>query len=104
MKTKPNALAGLAEDIERESTAQAADSTGRTAAPGRVKMGRPRIEDSHKTPARDTRKAMTVYFPPEVSRGLKGMAVQEDTTLQALIGEAIDMLMRDRGQHPFGAR
>ena len=101
---KRNALAGLAEDIERESSSTAADSTGRTATPGRVKMGPRRIEDRDKPTARETRKAMTVYFPPEVSRGLKGIALQEDTTLQALLGEAIDLLMRDRGQHPFGAR
>jgi hypothetical protein len=32
------------------------------------------------------------------------MALDEDTTMQALLGEAVDLLMRDRGKHPFGER
>jgi hypothetical protein len=32
------------------------------------------------------------------------MAIEEDTTVQALMGEAFDLLMRARGKHPFGER
>jgi len=32
------------------------------------------------------------------------MALEEETSMQALLGEAIDLLMRERGKHPFGER
>jgi hypothetical protein len=35
---------------------------------------------------------------------LNHMAIDEGITLKALLGEAIDMLMRARGKHPFGER
>lgn len=38
------------------------------------------------------------YFNPEVSRQLKQIALNEDTTVQALLGEAIVMLLQSRTQ------
>ncbi len=54
--------------------------------------------------ARQGKKAVSAYFSPEVSRGLNVLAAENGTTLQALIGEAIDLLMRQYGKHPFGER
>jgi hypothetical protein len=54
--------------------------------------------------ARHGKKAVSAYFSPEVSRGLNVLAAENDTTLQALMGEAIDLLMRQYGKHPFGER
>ena len=48
--------------------------------------------------------ATRAYFSPEVSRGLNMLAAEQGTTLQALLGEAIDLLMRQHGKHPFGER
>ena len=71
------------------------------------------IGDSHDpttaTPAtraqtRQGKKAVSAYFSPEVSRGLNMLAAEQGTTLQALLGEAIDLLMRQHGKHPFGER
>jgi len=53
---------------------------------------------------RQGKKALIAYFSPDVSKALRQMALDEDTTMQALLGEAIDLLMRDRGKHPFGER
>ena len=53
---------------------------------------------------RQGKKALIAYFSPDVSKGLRQLALDEDTTMQALLGEAVDMLMRDRGKHPFGER
>jgi hypothetical protein len=47
---------------------------------------------------------VSAYFSPEVSRGLNMLAAEQGTTLQALLGEAIDLLMRQHGKHPFGER
>ena len=53
---------------------------------------------------RQGKKALIAYFTPSVSKALRQIALDEDTTMQALLGEAIDLLMRDRGKHPFGER
>ena len=54
--------------------------------------------------ARQGKKAVSAYFSSEVSRGLNVLAAENETTLQALLGEAIDLLMRQYGKHPFGER
>ena len=53
---------------------------------------------------RDGKKALIAYFSPDVSKTLGRLAIDEDTTMQALIGEAIDLLMESRGKHRFGER
>lgn len=53
---------------------------------------------------RQGKKALIAYFTPGVNKALRQLALDEDTTMQALLGEAIDLLMRDRGKHPFGER
>ncbi len=100
---KPSALVGLKTSMETEAAGSVPDSAGRTTESQRAKLGRPPVGEAGND-VRKARKATTVYFPPEVSKGLKTLALKEDTTLQALVGEAIDLLMRDRGLHPFGAR
>ena len=61
-----------------------------------------------RTPAkpagRQGKKAISGYFSPEVSRGLHMLALEQETNLQALMGEAFDDLMRKHGKHPFGER
>lgn len=53
---------------------------------------------------REGKKAVAGYFSPEVSRGLHLLGLEQDKSLQALLGEAIDDLMRKYGKHPFGER
>lgn len=55
-------------------------------------------------PAREGKKGILGHFSPELSRALNIMAIEEGTTVQALMGEAFDLLMRTRGKHPFGER
>jgi antitoxin-like ribbon-helix-helix protein len=45
---------------------------------------------------RQGKKALIAYFSPAVSKALRVMAIEENTSMQALLGEAIDLLMRDR--------
>jgi len=52
----------------------------------------------------ERRKAVVSYLHPDVSLWLKQLAAQEDTTVNALVGEALDLLRRARGEHPFGER
>jgi len=55
-------------------------------------------------PAREGKKGVLGYFSPELSRVLNVLAAEEDTSVQALMGEAFDLLLRARGKHPFGER
>lgn len=57
-----------------------------------------------KAPARIGKKAISGYFSPEVSRSLHMLGLEQGLSLQALMGEAFDDLMRKYGKHPFGER
>lgn len=71
-----------------------------------IKVVTPPATDAHPSypKHRQGKKALIAYFSPVVSKALRQMALDEDTTMQSLLGEAIDLLMRDRGKHPFGER
>ena len=61
-------------------------------------------DTSAKRGGREGKKALIAYFTPDVSKTLGRLAIDEDTTMQALVGEAIDLLMENRGKHRFGER
>jgi hypothetical protein len=44
------------------------------------------------------------HYSPDLKKTLNLMAADEGSSVQALLGEAIDLLMRERGKHPFGER
>jgi len=53
---------------------------------------------------REGKKPVIGYFSADLSKELGRMRIDEGTTLQALLGEAIDLLLENRGKHPFGER
>jgi hypothetical protein len=57
-----------------------------------------------KTAARAGKKVVSGHFSTEMSRALHLLAVEQSATLQALMGEAFDDLLRKYGKHPFGER
>lgn len=57
-----------------------------------------------RTPARVGKKAVSGYFTAELSRTIHLLALEQNTSLQALLGEALDDLLRKYGKHPFGER
>ena len=61
----------------------------------------PQKEDKN---SRAGKKAVAGYFSPELSKALHMLGLEQDKSLQALLGEAIDDLMRKYGKHPFGER
>ncbi len=81
---------GLKAQIEADRAAIAPRATHRDA--------------SAKRGGREGKKALIAYFSPDVSKALARLAIDEDKTMQALIGEAIDLLMENRGKHLFGER
>ncbi len=62
------------------------------------------VRKSTRAKARENKRAVVGYFSPELQRALNVMAVERDTTLQAILGEAIDLWLREQGKHPFGER
>ena len=62
------------------------------------------LVNGKRRPAREGKKGVLGHFSPELSRALNILAIEESTTVQALMGEAFDLLMRARGKHPFGER
>lgn len=54
--------------------------------------------------AREGKKAVSGYFSAELRRALHQLGLEQDVTLQAVMGEAFDDLLRKYGKHPFGER
>jgi hypothetical protein len=44
------------------------------------------------------------YFSPDLARAIKILAVERGVTVQALIGEGLDAVLRQHQRHPFGER
>ena len=54
--------------------------------------------------AREGKKPVIGYFSEDLSRELRVLSAMEGRTMQALLGEAIDLLMTDRGRNRFNER
>jgi len=44
------------------------------------------------------------YFSPELARAVKLLAVERGVTVQALIGEGLDQVLKAAGKAPMGER
>ncbi len=64
----------------------------------------PDVSSKARAATRVGKKAISGYFSPDLSRALHILALERDTSLQALMGEAFDDLMRKYAKHPFGER
>ena len=62
-----------------------------------------RTQSPHARPSRRTTKHIGGYFDPAVSKQLRAIALDEDSSVQALLAEAIDMLFQSR-QKPMIAQ
>ena len=56
------------------------------------------------TPSRVGKTMIAGYFTPEMAKAVKLLAVERDTTVQALIGEGLDAVLHKYGKHPMGER
>jgi hypothetical protein len=61
-------------------------------------------EPTKGTGTRAGKKTVAGHFSAELSKTLNRMAVDENSSVQSLLGEAIDLLMCERGKHPLGER
>ena len=58
-------------------------------------------ETSYLAPSRRGKKAVTGHFDPAVSRQLKQIALDRDTTVQALLAEALNDLFEKYNSNPI---
>ncbi|MGA9389293.1 MAG: ribbon-helix-helix domain-containing protein [Candidatus Sulfotelmatobacter sp.] len=82
-------FAALKQDLQKDIT------------PRRIIVQQPTAKG---TGTRAGKRCVSAYFSGELSKTLNLMAVEENSSVQSLLGEAIDLLMRERGKHPFGER
>lgn len=54
------------------------------------------VSSSHERPSRKDTKHVGGYFSPEVSKQLRQIALEEDSSVQSLLAEAIDMIFHSR--------
>lgn len=58
-------------------------------------------QKSYQAPSRAGKKAITGHFEPEVSKQIKLISLEEDTSVQALLGEALNDLFAKYGKPPI---
>ena len=115
MSKKPG-LAALKQQIEGERRPPAAmvssppNAEAPTAIEPKAGQGRQVIHGRRYPTYREGKVPVGGYFSPELSRALHQLALDESESgkprvkIQALIGEAIDLLLKNRGKSPFGER
>jgi hypothetical protein len=65
------------------------------------------IADKTPSPVAKARQGKTMiagYFSQDMARAIKMLAVERGVTVQALIGEGLDAVLRQHQRHPFGER
>jgi hypothetical protein len=98
---QPSAL--IEKEIAQLDTARAtAIQAPRVKKPAAVVAPVPEIVTSPK--ARDGKVMVAGYFSPQMAKAVKLLAVERDTTVQALIGEGLDTILHKYGKHPMGER
>lgn len=61
------------------------------------------LEGSTRKP-RDGKKMIGGYYTLALSRAVGILAAEQGVSIQALLGEALDDVLRKHGKHPFGER
>lgn len=74
------------------------------AAPSEPELATLPVASSGRAKARIGKRALAGYFTPELVKAVNIEATQRDTTVQAILGEALDLWFRENGKHPFGER
>lgn len=99
MKTqvkKPNALLAAinrAVPVEPPTTAEQPE-----AVPSQKSPLEPEVANVSRRPSRLGTKLVAGHFDPKVARQLRLIAAEEDTTVQALLEEALDLLFIKKGK------
>lgn len=93
-----NKFAAALKTSKGAETAQVSEGVG---AQG---VSEPEGKSIHARPSRKSTKHVGGYFDPAVSKQLRQIALEEDSSVQALLGEAIDMLFQSRRKPMIASR
>ena len=72
-------------------------------APGSLPDERPSRNPAFHRPSRRNTKLIGGHFSPELAKQLRMLAAEEDTTIQALLEEAIRLLLAKKARGQFGS-
>ena len=86
-------MADLRDRLKQVGTGKAATGKVQPTAPAKSADKK----SPHYRPSREGRKAIIGYFDPMVSKQVRQLALDEDTSVEALVGEALDLLFEQRG-------
>lgn len=93
MTKRPSLSSALREAQSQSAPSMPEASSGHTqAAP---------TSGSKLPPSRQGKKAITGYFDPAVSKQLKRLALEQDKTVQELLGEGLNELFTKYGENPI---
>jgi hypothetical protein len=73
-------------------------------APAPAEPVAPKALASAPAKARQGKTMIAGYFSTDLARAIKILAVERGVTVQALIGEGLDAVLRQHQRHPFGER
>ena len=91
--------------VKKVDLRKAMESTPEGNAPAAVSSSPPHSpsNDPHYRPGRVGKTAVSGFFPPPVKRQLRLMAAANDTTIQALLTEALNDLFAKHGKPEIAA-
>jgi hypothetical protein len=87
-----NSLADGLRSLSNKSTPQPKTVENAVAAPESADKGK------HYRPSRDGTRAITAHADPAVSKQIRQLALDEDTSVQALVHEALNLLFEKYGR------
>lgn len=82
----------------RQPAARAASRRGIPAAPADDAAASAEPAPRFHRPSREDKRLVAGHFAPKVAKQLKLIAVEDDTTVQALLEEALDLLFAKKGR------
>jgi hypothetical protein len=103
--SKPrNAMQAVLDRAAQGNVAEASQPSGAPApvAPGAPSGSQAAMEKSYDRPSCRNTRLIGGHFRPEVARQLRMLAAEEDTTIQALLAEAIDLLLTKKAKNRIG--
>ena len=95
----PKMTVGKGKAAPDKSALKAAAGSAAPAKPAEKKASRNPV--GYVAPARQGKKALSAYFDPSVIDALKIMAIEQQTSVQALASEALNDLFAKHGKPPI---
>ena len=104
MSDKPrNAMQAVLDRAARQAPPPPPEPTRAVViAPGSPPDERPNRHPAFDRPSRRNTKLIGGHFSPELAKQLRVLAAEEDTTIQALLEEAIRLLLAKKARRQFG--